>query len=193
MSLQKVPCKYDTTLRGKVWRNFRPQPTATVKVFDMHNRPVEHTITDANGKYIFKNTLPPGDYLVVATAPDHMASKPSRITLSNGKKQYKLLMIPKSVELNNPVIYGTVRDKKGKPVPYAKLLIRKQGKLKSTQNKSITNSKGDYLVYGLQPGTYQIRIVKKGFQQPEKTVIKLFEHDRVNLDFIIYQLPTNPK
>lgn len=160
LQLKKAPPICNTLLVGKVFSRYcKPIANATVKIFDCNLEPLLHTLTDACGVYKFKDTLSPGKYKVVASAENYLASKVRTIAIYKeftSKLDFNLLTNP---IVQRGIIYGTVYDNyKGSPIGNAKItLITKDG-FPKTVAATLTNSKGQYIIYNLLLNNYNLEV-----------------------------------
>ncbi len=86
-----------------------------------------------------------------------------------------VLPIHKSVSLNaTGKIKGLIVDQDKNPVPYANVLLYKDGE-ENFFAKEISDSTGNYLIEGLDPGTYDMKVSFVGYLLYEKVGIKVKE------------------
>lgn len=86
-----------------------------------------------------------------------------------------VLPVHRSVSLNaTGKIKGLIKDQDGNPVPYANVLLYKDGE-ENFFAKEISDSTGNYLIEGLDPGTYDMKVSSVGYRLYEKVGIKVKE------------------
>lgn len=75
-----------------------------------------------------------------------------------------VLPVHRSVSLNaTGKIKGLIKDQDGNPVPYANVLLYKGGE-ENVFAKESADSTGNYLIVGLDPGTYDMKVSFIGYQ-----------------------------
>jgi len=86
-----------------------------------------------------------------------------------------VLPINRNVSLNSTgKIKGLIVDQDRNPVPYANVLLYKDGE-EVFFAKEISDSTGNYLIEGLDPGTYDMKVSFVGYRLYEKVGIKVKE------------------
>jgi hypothetical protein len=120
------------------------------------------TTSDEAGKFRFAN-VPPGRYELVAPS-----AKPQALTLGRGQSLKDL-----RVQISGPLtISGRVLDENGAPVARAFVMATQPTYLptgrvlrpcQAAQNARIeTDDRGEYRLYGLEPGSYYVTVALKG-------------------------------
>lgn len=188
LSLKRVPAIPDTKLTGQVIRNCLPIAGATVKVLDINNNPIHHTITDSQGNFSFLKVLPAGDYYVIAAANNYKTSKEYQISLRTGEELSLTIELRSNSILNLGTIYGTVRDDTGNKLSDAKVVILKYNDSDETVAITTSNIDGEYLVYGLKPGKYWISAVKDGYSFYQKISFDIEPKDIIRMDLFLYEI-----
>jgi hypothetical protein len=118
--------------------------------------------SDEAGKFRFAN-VPPGRYELVAPS-----AKPQALTLGRGQSLKDL-----RVQISGPLtISGRVLDENGAPVARAFVMATQPTYLptgrvlrpcQAAQNARIeTDDRGEYRLYGLEPGSYYVTVALKG-------------------------------
>lgn len=101
-----------------------------------------------------------------------------------------VLPIHKSVSLNaTGKIKGLIKDQDGNPVPYANVLLYKDGEENFFANE-ISDSTGNYLIEGLDPGTYDMKVSFVGYRLYEKVGIRVKETGFTVVDLQLMSLDT---
>ena len=101
-----------------------------------------------------------------------------------------VLPIHKSVSLNaTGKIKGLIKDQDGNPVPYANVLLYKDGE-ENFFAKEISDSTGNYLIEGLDPGTYDMKVSFVGYRLYEKVGIRVKETGFTVVDLQLMSLDT---
>ena len=80
-------------------------------------------------------------------------------------------------------ITGSVRDASGAIIPSAIITITNTGQ--GFSRTATTNASGDYLVSGLQAGTYDIAVTAHGFEQFQVSGLVLRVAERARADAIL--------
>ena len=84
-------------------------------------------------------------------------------------------------QVDTGAISGVVRDRSGGVVPGAAIRIVQQGT--NLQTDLRTNNSGFYSAPALQPGQYEITVVKEGFRQAKSQPLDLRVQDRAEVNF----------
>jgi Carboxypeptidase regulatory-like domain len=140
-----------------------PQPVrrAIVTIADAAAGVSRSTITDDSGRFAF-DTLPAGRFGVTAARRAYLTSAfgaaypgdaGTKVTLAEGASADDLrITLPKGA-----VLTGVITDMAGLPVPaLAVTVYRETGTRYATAGDDVTDDRGIYRVYGLQPGEYTI-------------------------------------
>lgn len=186
LALVKITPVPNTALSGLVLGVCGPLAKATVKVLRMDNAPLMHTVTDKNGFFSFKNMLPAGDYRVLATADRYRVSGDYHVSLLPNRPKYMILRLEYSALSCNATVYGMVRDNSGAALSDVEIRIYDLRCTKKMAACSRSNSDGEYLVYGLKPGKYQIMAQKSGYVFPQPATFQCLPNDILPLDLFLY-------
>ncbi|HEY7475881.1 MAG TPA: carboxypeptidase-like regulatory domain-containing protein [Vicinamibacterales bacterium] len=144
-----------------------PQPARRVVVTltGAELRPSRGAITDDEGRFALAG-LPAGRFTLTAMRPGFVTSaygakRPGRpgtaVTLTAGQAQQVTVRLWRAA-----VIAGVLRDETGEPVPNVPVTaVRVSGSgggltLTLTNNGGATNDRGEYRIFGLEPGTYVV-------------------------------------
>jgi uncharacterized protein (DUF2141 family) len=144
-----------------------PQPVrrAVVTLTGAELRPSRGAITDDEGRFAIGG-LPPGRFVLTAMRPSFITStygskRPGRpgtpVLLTAGQTQNVVVRIWRGA-----VIAGVLRDDTGEPVagvPVTAVRVSGSGggqSLTLTNNGGVTDDRGEYRIFGLEPGTYTV-------------------------------------
>lgn len=144
-----------------------PQPVrrAVVTLTGADLRPSRGAITDDEGRFTIGN-LPAGRFVLTAMRPSFITSaygskRPGRpgtpVLLTAGQTQNVVVRLWRSA-----VIAGVLRDDIGEPVagvPVTAVRVNGSGGgpgVTLTNNGGETNDRGEYRIFGLEPGTYLV-------------------------------------
>lgn len=186
LSLEKVPKEPCTILTGKVAGKCGHIEGATVKVLDRNNNPIAHAVTDHEGTFIFENILPPGEYIVIATAEGYKVSKVYRCKLNPRKPVSISIWLEASECINLATVYGVVYNEVNSELANAKILITDYDKPNIYEAFTETNADGEYLVYGLIPKKYWIFASKEGYFLPQKISFELTPNEIACVNLFLY-------
>ena len=95
-----------------------------------------------------------------------------------------LLAVPAAAQdLDNVTITGRVLDQNGAIIPGATIgaVLMKTG----ATRKTVTDDEGRYRIIQLQPGTYILRAISRGFAPQERTELSFIAGKNVQLDFTL--------
>ena len=159
------PAAGHATLRGRVFSSEgQPLRQATVRLNAPELRGVRSALTDADGRYEFRN-LPAGRYTVSAIKPAWVDSAFGQVRPNTPGKPLALTdtQVAENIDIRlsrGAVITGRVVDEFGEPVPNASVMpvrqqyVTGQRRLLPTGNRAQTNDLGEYRLFGLAPGQY---------------------------------------
>ena len=187
LSLEKVPPSPCTKLCGQVLSGCEPISGATVKILDKNFNPLCHTDTDNEGKFSFINTLMPGVYEIIAVADDYQVSQSRLISLMPYKPLYVTIELRPDKRAESGTVYGTIRDEKNEPLPGTQVYISVCNDVEFPVAITISNSDGEYLVYGLKTGKYVISAFKEGYLMPQSINLSLFPREIARADLYLYK------
>jgi len=134
-----------------------------VEGLDVESAPSYEGETRSNGTFEIRN-VPPGEYRLSLSREGyvgiHSAAEPARLTIFNGRspENFQLHMMP------GPAISGRIFDEKGRSKPAAYVELMRLGMrdgqrtLIASDISMVTDSNGEYRLFGLQPGEYYLRV-----------------------------------
>lgn len=186
LSLKKAPKEPCTVLTGSVTGKCGRIEGATVKVFDRSYKPLAHTVTDNNGKFIFENVLPPGEYKIIATAERYKVSRVYGIMLESRKPVSISIWLEVSDCKNLATVYGVVYNEANLGLANAKILIMDYDKSEMCEASTQTNADGEFLVYGLKPKKYWLSASKEGYFLPQKISLELAPNEIACANLFLY-------
>jgi protocatechuate 3,4-dioxygenase beta subunit len=155
-------------IRGRVLASDGGQPMrrATVRVNAPELRVARTAVTDADGRYDFRD-LPPGRYSINASKPAFVNWSYGQ-TLPNGSGKPIVLSDNQTADnvdirlFRGGVITGRVIDEFGDPVPNAavtplrRVYQQGQNRLSPAGDRAQANDIGEYRIFGLAPGQYYL-------------------------------------
>ena len=186
LSLKRVPKEPCTILSGSVVGKCGHIEGATVKVLDRNNKPIAHAVTDHEGTFIFKNILPPGEYIVIATAEGYNVSKVYRLLLESRKPVSIFIWLEVSNYFYLATVYGIVYNEVNSGLVNAEILITDYDKPEVCEAFTQTNADGEFLVYSLQPKKYWISVSKEGYFLPQKISFELTPNEISCVNLFLY-------
>lgn len=187
LSLSKAPIKPCTLLLGSINGKNGQIKGATVKVFDYCFNPIEHTVTDEKGCFAFENSLPSGDYFVMATADNYAVSEACRVLIF--KDVPVSICIWLSEKDINTAVYGITYDQANKPLTNVNITITEDNNKKLCVAVTKTDDYGEYIVYGLKPGKYQISASKEGYSFPQNLSFELLPKEFTLINLFLHTDP----
>ena len=144
-----------------------PQPVrrGVVTLTGAELRPGRGAITDDEGRFTLAG-LPAGRFILTAMRPSFITStygakRPGRpgtpVSLTTGETRTVVVRIWRGA-----VIAGVLRDETGEPVGDVPVNAVRAGRstggaiLTLSNNGAVTNNRGEYRIFGLEPGTYVV-------------------------------------
>jgi hypothetical protein len=176
LTLRKLPPRCGALLRGRVFSECLPVKNATVLIFDRRRLPVAQATTDEEGAFS-GGELEPGRYFAVASAAGYWTSrikrarlraqKPSscRFVLKDSRVRHSLRVIAEAVS-GSPLCGASV---------FCRSAIGRGG-------ISVSNAKGQYLIYGVEPGAYELFAIKRGYRAACAGLIEIDGNARLKID-----------
>ena len=189
LSLSKVPIKPCTLLLGIVEGRFGRIKNATVKIFDKSFKPIAHTLTDEKGCLYYKNTLPCGEYYVIATAEGYYNSEAYRVWLHPKKPSMVTVWLEVCYLALQTAVYGIVYDELNIPLENVNIAILEDNKMERLVAITQTNEDGEYLTCGLKAGKYRISATKEGYILPQNPTFTLYPKNYSCLNLFLYPDP----
>lgn len=188
LALYKVPVEPRTLISGQVIGSCGPLLGATVKVFSMDYTPLLHAVTDAEGRFQFRNMLYPGNYRLIATADGYSVSSNYMVFLEPKNPVNVIVKLKVSDLVNHATIYGIVRDNNsGFGLCNAVIRVYNDCNFEKIEAVSRSNEDGEYMIYGLDPGKYRITASKTGFVFQQPVFFECFPNETLPLDLFLYE------
>jgi len=187
LALEKAPPLPCTKLCGRVMSGCRTISGAAVKILDRNFKPLYHTYTDLEGNFSFINTLMPGVYEVIAAADDYLVSESRLISLMPSASLYVTIKLSPDKNAGLGTVYGIIQDENNAPLPGAQVCIFECGHAEFPMSVAVSNSDGEYLVYGLDPGNYVIRVFLQGYLFPDDVALELYPKEIACADLYLYR------
>ncbi|MCY9513939.1 carboxypeptidase regulatory-like domain-containing protein [Paenibacillus apiarius] len=178
--LTKVPPSLHTHISGKVVTAADGEPIegATIKVFSSDLEPLYHTLTDAEGNYSFTNVIPPGTYKIAAVAENYLLSEIKNLSIRKRVPLSDNFKLPSNPLALYGIIYGKIVDHEtGMPLSYCTVvLLNTDG---TTYAETTTNEDGEYLLYHVPPGQYEIVAKAADYYNSGPLSVDLQLNDRI--------------
>lgn len=187
LRLKKAPPIPCTKLCGEVVGNGAQIQGATVKILNLDTQPVCHTETDRNGEFAFMDTLPPGNYEIIASADGYLISEVRYLSLKPLVPLHVTLRLTPDSNADNAALYGTVRNSENIRLPDVQVRVFSDQNAECLQNITKTNADGEYLFPDLEPGKYRISALHHGYTQPRELTVELLPKDLFHADLYLYR------
>lgn len=121
------------------------------------------TLTDASGTYVLPHVSPGPILLFSVKAPGFEALSQGndvlkgRVVVAGGT-----LVLDAGLERGGTV-GGRVTDAAGRPIPYAEVSMADPRRRWEGEESVLSDAQGTYLLTGVRPGTYELRVTAPGF------------------------------
>ena len=141
----------------------RPVAHATVSICllgpdDRSVRESFRTGSGEDGRFL-KDALPPGRYRVIVSHGDHLGPQQEEIEVAPERTTEVNVLMKRACR-----IAGRVTDQEGEPVSGARIYVVAEGGATALYRFGATSDKnGAFVVRGLKPGSYGIRVDADGF------------------------------
>ncbi len=168
------------TISGTVTNetNAAPIPGATILVLSNFTL-IGTALTDANGNYSI-NDLAPGNYIVIASAPNFDNSAVgATVTTSN------TTIVNFALAVSPGMISGNVSTAGPTPIPGATIEVRNEFVIIAT---AITDPSGNYNIPDLEPDTYTVTVIASDFQS-QTTNATVVSNQTTIVDFTLTDNP----
>jgi hypothetical protein len=185
--LEKIPPFPCTKLTGKVVSEGKRIAGATVKILDRKFNPLYHADTDGEGNYSFKNIIMPGDYEMISVADGFSVSESYKISLLPFAPLSVTIHLIPNRKTKLGTIYGIVRDEKNNPLPGVEVSISQSNNVEHNNAVAVTNSDGEYLIYGLRPENYMLSAFLQGYALPDEISVELNPQENACADIYLYR------
>ncbi len=193
LELKKAPRCYHTLFTGEVLFWHLPIKNATVLVMDENYAPLSSSITDEQGIFKFSNVLKPGKYYAVASAVGYVTSEIKTILINPDEISRQSFSLKKSPIYLNGIVYGKVLEAGSrKPIEGADVYLNSQSAAQ-TNYKTSSNHKGQYLIYNIIPGSYEMAVKKQGYFPAEPLPLTIEKYSRLCLYFDLISAPAESK
>ncbi len=178
LTLRKLPPRCGALLRGRVFSECLPVKNATVLIFDRRRLPVAHATTDEEGAFSV-GELEPGRYFAVASAAGYWTSRIKRARLRAQKTVFLSFCLEKTAE--SATVYGVIAEAvSGSPLCGASVFLPQRNRPR--RYKAVSNAKGQYLIYGVEPGAYELFAIKRGYRAACAGLIEIDGNARLKID-----------
>lgn len=165
-------------------------PNATVMLFGSNGLPVEHTNSNAAGRFSIPR-VPVGSYSITASEPQYLTPIRIPITvLRNGTTDVTITMQP-DPGADRSALFGIVRESvSGDPINDVTIEIsRVTGTTLETIGIVSTNPDGQYMIADLPDGTYRVSAAKIGYLENQSADTEISGRTFTPMDIILANDP----
>lgn len=173
LSLNPNPHLNEGTIYGTVTDELgNPIPDVLIKIMDRDHNPLAHTLTAADGGYIFSPFSSGDEYHLYAVKPGYFMGEALPFPLlpnQSVKKDFTLVLDPDSVL---SIIAGEVKSTEGTPIGGAVVELYSVDMVgtETLLALSFTNEYGQYVFRELSQGNYIVRITALGYKPTSAAV-----------------------
>ena len=171
---------------GTVTSGGLPVEGATVKIFDVNDNPVAHTMTNPQGKYTISDVVA-GSYKITATKFTYLIPATIPLTVIAGRPTTVDIALTLDPDVNNNALYGIIRQAVVlTPIEGATVnVFQVVGGVQTLALTTVTNSSGQYFAPRLVTGDFVVISNKTGYEQSQSAVITLIGTDIEPLDLTL--------
>ncbi|WP_040214317.1 MSCRAMM family protein [Clostridium polynesiense] len=189
LTLEECKTKYNTIVVGRVLQGVNPLEEALILITNKESKVLYETYSDSNGIFLFKEIVPKGDYRIVASCPCYKTSEPQNVSIVENTPVKVYFNLKEDASSARGIIYGTVKEAfTGNAVVNARIYLNyKNRNIKSSD--SISNSKGEYIIYNILPGEYILQAEFENYQPSPPISIKIEEKNKIPVDIILNNSP----
>lgn len=191
LRLKGLKNRYNTIIAGRVLEGELPIEAAAVIIMDEDFNELYKASTDVNGIFLFKEIVPVGQYKIIGSAPGFKTSEAQDLTVTEGSASKVFFRLTKDTYSSKAIIYGTVQDiTTGAPMQDARIyLTYRNRKIKSSD--SVSNSKGEYIIYNITPGEYIIHAEAQGYDSSLPISIKIEDNSMIPVDMVLSNIASS--
>lgn len=171
---------------GTVTSGGTPVEGATVKIFDVSDNPVEHTVTNAQGKYTMPEVVA-GSYKITATKYTYLTPAATPLTVIAGRPTIVDIVLTPDPDASKNALYGIIRQAVVlTPIEGAIVnIFQVTAGVRTLALTTVTNSSGQYFGPRLVSGDYIVIANKTGYELTESAPVTLTGTDIETLDLFL--------
>ncbi|SHI88551.1 Carboxypeptidase regulatory-like domain-containing protein [Clostridium amylolyticum] len=191
MDVKLKPCngKCNTIIAGRVLKGVNPIENAFVAITNFQYNILHTTFTDINGIFIFKETVPSGEYKIAASCCGFKTTEAQNITVSESVPVKIYFNLTEDPAFARGIIYGVIKDSlENNPIENSRIYLNYKNRNIKVSD-SISNSKGEYIIHNILPGEYVLQAEAQNYNPSFPINIKIEENSRIPVDIA---LNTNP-
>lgn len=169
-----------------------PISDATVKIFSSTGKPLYHSSTDTEGKYVIPN-VPQGSYFITAAKQGYLTPVSSPISVSSNQPTFQNLTMAVDTDANLNTIYGKVNSGESTSSPIYQATVdvfQLSGSDRTLVDTTYTNSDGQYILPYLPSGEYIVVSFKADYLTQESSTLTLTASQKLPLNLSLTPLGT---
>jgi len=179
-----------------------PQPSVTINVVNLETEAERQAITEADGTWVVGGLLP-GRYQIRVDETGFVPYRGDAIVLTAGQQSTTDIILrpttppaiaprpptgqPTPAQAARATLRGTLRSAAGAPQPSVTINVVNLGS--EAERQAITEADGTWVVGGLLPGRYQIRVDETGFVPYRSDAIVLTAGQQRTADITLRATP----
>lgn len=172
--LVKVPPSYHTFLTGRITCHYYPIWNATVRILDDSGKYLDQTNSDVNGIYKICNHIRPGICHVMVSAKGYHTIE-KRVYVTTNNITCLSFQLHRNPMYHNGLLYGDILEYGCEiPVENAAVNLMPTRYCYNVEYKTHSNYSGNYMIYDIVPGYYNLIVQKQGYQ--------IYREDNVYID-----------
>lgn len=171
---------------GTVTSGGTPVEGATVKIFDVNDNPVAHTLTNPLGKYTISEVVA-GSYKITATKFTYLTPSTIPLTVIAGRPTTVDIVLTLDPDVSKNALYGIIKQAVVlTPIEGATVnIFQVTAGVQTLALTTLTNSSGQYFGPRLVTGNYVVIANKTGYELSESAPITLTGTDIEPLDLFL--------
>ena len=167
----------------------QPVEGATIKLFDDKGMPYLHTVTNAQGQYIF-DALKVNSYSITCVKEGYVITVPSDIVLLNNEIKTHNFVISAEPTLTLSTIAGIIlQNGFDNAVIGGATVYLLDAVTKNTLASTVSADDGEYVFYDVQAGNYLVVATKLGYTKSNEIEVTAGKDAIINLNI---KLSVNP-
>lgn len=193
-----MPKPFEAAAYGRVFTREggeeKPLPDAVVAIcrdvsdhrgLSLQGAVLEHTVTDARGRFYLGSIPSDARYLVRVEHPDFASRFVPKISFESGQRRRLDIEMKAGLTLRGTVTAVDGRPLAGAVIQVADQTMRVMDQMQGVERQGTTDSEGNFIIRNLTPGYKRVHALMKGFATQSKTNVYLVRGDADPLKFVL--------
>lgn len=189
VKLKSCDGKCNTIIAGRVLKDVNPIENAFISITNSQYNILYTAFTDVNGIFIFKETVPQGEYKITASYLGFKTTEAQNIIVTENVPVKLYFNLTEDPAFTKGIIYGLIKDiTENKSIANSRIYLNyKNRNIKASD--SISNLKGEYIIYNILPGEYVLQAEAQNYNPSFPINIKIEENSKIPVDITLNTTP----